>query len=105
MKFFDFGAFQKIIKMLSREKILFHMLFRASHGTLRIRVWVIQYDTWSEVQQSIKLWSETITIEILELDHIIGIIFHHFKIYTILAGYFFPYLICLDFCPELSLNI
>ena len=33
MKFFDFGAFQKIMKMLSREKILFHMLFGASHGT------------------------------------------------------------------------
>ena len=33
MKFFDFEAFQKIMKMLSREKILFHMLFGASHGT------------------------------------------------------------------------
>ena len=33
MKFFDFGAFQKIMKMLSREKYIFHMLFGASHGT------------------------------------------------------------------------
>ena len=33
MIFFDFGAFQKIRKMLSREKIIFHMLFGASHGT------------------------------------------------------------------------
>ena len=38
MKFFDFGAFQKIMKMLSREKILFHMLFGASHGTSRIQI-------------------------------------------------------------------
>ena len=36
MKFFDFGAFQKIMKMLSREKIIFHMLFGASHDTPRI---------------------------------------------------------------------
>ena len=36
MKFFDFGEFQKIMKMLSREKIIFHMLFGASHGTPRI---------------------------------------------------------------------
>ena len=35
MKFFDFGAFQKIMKMLSREKYIFHMLFGASHGTPR----------------------------------------------------------------------
>ena len=32
IKFFDFGAFQKIMKMVSREKIIFHMLFGASHG-------------------------------------------------------------------------
>ena len=37
MKFFDFGAFQKIMKMLSREKIIFHMLFGASHDTHRIQ--------------------------------------------------------------------
>ena len=36
MKFFDFGAFQKIRKILSREKYIFHMLFGASHGTPRI---------------------------------------------------------------------
>ena len=36
MKSFDFGAFQKIKKMVSREKIIFHMLFGASHGTPRI---------------------------------------------------------------------
>ena len=33
IKFFDFGAFQKIEKLLSREKILFHMLFGAFHDT------------------------------------------------------------------------
>ena len=33
MKFFDFGAFQKIEKMLSHDKILFHMLFGAFHDT------------------------------------------------------------------------
>ena len=33
MKFFDFAAFQKIEKMLSHEKILFHMLFGAFHDT------------------------------------------------------------------------
>ena len=38
MKFFDFGAFQKIMKMLSREKIIFHMLFGASHDTPRNEV-------------------------------------------------------------------
>ena len=37
MKFFDFGAFQKIRKILSREKYIFHMLFGASHGTPRSR--------------------------------------------------------------------
>ena len=33
MKFFDFWAFQKIEKMLSHDKILFHMLFGAFHDT------------------------------------------------------------------------
>ena len=33
MKFFDFGAFQKIEKMLSHDKILFHMIFGAFHDT------------------------------------------------------------------------
>ena len=33
MKFFDFGAIQKIKNMLSREKYIFHMLNGASHGT------------------------------------------------------------------------
>ena len=36
MKFIDFGAFQKIMKMLSREKIIFHMLSVAFHDTPRI---------------------------------------------------------------------
>ena len=36
IKFFDFGAFQKIKKMVSREKIIFHEIFWASHGTPRI---------------------------------------------------------------------
>ena len=33
MKFFDFRAFQKIEKMPSHDKILFHMLFGAFHDT------------------------------------------------------------------------
>ena len=33
MKFFDFGAFQKIEKLPSHDKILFHMLFGAFHDT------------------------------------------------------------------------
>ena len=41
MKFFDFGAFQKIKKMVSREKILFHMLFGASHGTHRNKLQLV----------------------------------------------------------------
>ena len=37
MKFFDFGAFQKIEKMPSHDKILFHMLFGAFHDTSCIK--------------------------------------------------------------------
>ena len=33
MNIFYFGAFQKIIKILSHDKILFHMLFGAFHDT------------------------------------------------------------------------
>ena len=33
MKFIDFGAFQKIEKMLSHDKILFYMLVGAFHDT------------------------------------------------------------------------
>ena len=33
MKFVDFGAFQKITKMLSHDKILLHKLFGAFHDT------------------------------------------------------------------------
>ena len=33
MKFFDFGAFQKIEKLLSHDKILLHMFFGAFHDT------------------------------------------------------------------------
>ena len=33
LKLFDFEAFQKIMKILSHDKILFHMLFRAFHDT------------------------------------------------------------------------
>ena len=36
--------FSKIMKILSREKIIFHMLFGASHGTPRI--WFIQYNLY-----------------------------------------------------------
>ena len=35
MKSFDFGAFQKIMKMLSHDKINFHMLFGAFRDTPR----------------------------------------------------------------------
>ena len=38
MKFFDFGVFQKIEKMLSHDKILFHMLFGAFHDTSCISI-------------------------------------------------------------------
>jgi len=38
MKFFDFGALQKIIQMLSHDKIIFHMLFGAFHVASRNRV-------------------------------------------------------------------
>ena len=31
MKFFDFGAFQIIMQMLSHDKIIFHMVFGAFH--------------------------------------------------------------------------
>ena len=37
MKFFDFGAFQKIEKMSSHDEILFHMLFWAFHDTSCIK--------------------------------------------------------------------
>ena len=43
MKFFDFGAFQKIMKMLSHDKILFHILFVAFHNSSCIRT--TQFDT------------------------------------------------------------
>ena len=36
MKFFDFGAVQKIMQMLSHDKIIVHMLFGAFHDTHRI---------------------------------------------------------------------
>ena len=34
--FFDFGVFQKIMPMLSRDKIIYHMLFGAFYDTLPI---------------------------------------------------------------------
>ena len=37
MELFDFWAFQNFMKMLSHDKIIFHMLFWASHITPRIR--------------------------------------------------------------------
>ena len=36
MKFFDFWAFRKKWQKLSRDKIIFHMLYRAFHNTPRI---------------------------------------------------------------------
>ena len=44
LKFFDFGAFQKIEKMPSHDKILFHMLFGAFHDTS-----CIETDTYKAV--------------------------------------------------------
>ena len=41
MKLFDFGAFQKIMKMLSHNKILFHKLFGAFHDTPCNNFWSI----------------------------------------------------------------
>ena len=38
MKFFDFRAFRKNRQKLSREKYIFHMLFRAFHNTPRILI-------------------------------------------------------------------
>ena len=38
LKVFEFWAFQKIEHMPSREKYIFHMLFRAFHNTPRIRI-------------------------------------------------------------------
>ena len=35
MNLFDFGAFQKIMQMLSHDKIIFHMLLGAFHDTPR----------------------------------------------------------------------
>ena len=46
---FDFEAFQKIMKMLSREKILFHMLFGASHGTPRNQTHAILF--WNQCRK------------------------------------------------------
>ena len=37
MELFDFWAFQNFMKMLSHDKIIFHMLFWAFHITPRIR--------------------------------------------------------------------
>ena len=33
MKYYDFEAFPKIVEMLSRDKIIFHVLFGAFYGT------------------------------------------------------------------------
>ena len=49
MKFFDFGAFQKIKKMVSREEILVHMLFGASHGTPRNQTHAILF--WNQCRK------------------------------------------------------
>ena len=54
MNFFDFGAFKKIMKMPSREKIIFHMLFGASHGTPRIGNNTLLYTTKSFTDSWIK---------------------------------------------------
>ena len=36
MEFFDFGAFQQNLKMLSNDEIIFHILFGAFHDAPRI---------------------------------------------------------------------
>ena len=38
IKFFDFGVFKKIMKMLSHDEIIFHMLFGEFHDTPRNKV-------------------------------------------------------------------
>ena len=45
MKFFDFEAFQKIVKMLSHDKILVHMLFEAFHDTPSRRFYTNEINT------------------------------------------------------------
>ena len=53
MKFFDFLAFQNFKRMLSHDKIIFHMLFGAFHITPRIFIWKFQIElvfTWKEIK-------------------------------------------------------
>ena len=47
-KIFGFGAFQKIQKMLSHDKILFHMLFGAFHDTPCITFLEAQSFLWPD---------------------------------------------------------
>ena len=42
MELFDFWAFQNFMKMLSHDKIIFHMLFWAFHITPRIEFKVLR---------------------------------------------------------------
>ena len=41
MELFDFCAFQNFLQMLSHDKIIFHMLFRAFHVTPRRTNWEV----------------------------------------------------------------
>ena len=50
MKVFDFGAFRKIEKMLSHDKILFHILFGAFHDTPCIRI----FNNFRKMDQNIE---------------------------------------------------
>ena len=95
MKFFDFGAFQKIMKTLSRDKILFHMLFEAPRLSwikkprcFRIvQQWVFNASVCNESCLSLKLdnlnncseislcWSNVI-LELIELTSIINKLFY-----------------------------
>ena len=48
MKLFDFETFQKIMQMLSHDKIIFHVLFGAIHDTPVYRKIGIFYKKWPE---------------------------------------------------------
>ena len=58
MKLFEFGAFQNIIHMASREKYIFHTLFGAFHDTPRMRAIV------SDVLQ---IWVQGLFLNIFQM--------------------------------------
>ena len=66
MKFFDFWAFQNIKRMLSHDKIIFHMLFGAFHITPRIKTGdeFNKYTTWRNATSPLLRW-----IFLLEINY------------------------------------